>query len=79
MKQKITREIMDTPGSTYSENEVGGAVANCFYHSSINLCFFWTAAVKRKHEGRRKRQKDEEKENFEEVQQFVNRRKKYRA
>ena len=30
-------------------------------------------------EGRRKRQKDEEKENFEEVQQFVNRRKKYRA
>ena len=35
--------------------------------------------MKRKHEGRRKRQKDEEKEHFEEVQQFVNRRKKYRA
>jgi len=70
---------MDTPGSTYSENEVGGAVANCFYHSIYQSLLFWTAAVKRKHEGRRKCQKDEEKENVEEVQQFVNRRKKDRA
>lgn len=45
------------------------------YHCLL-LC---TAAVKRKYEGLRKRWKDEEKENCEEVQQFVNKRKQYRA
>ena len=45
----------------------------------VSISAFLDSCCERKHEGRRKRQKDEEKENFEEVQQFVNRRKKYRA
>lgn len=39
------KEITDTPGCTYSENEVGGAVANWLYHSSIIVHVSMSAIV----------------------------------